>query len=133
MKIWLVVTGKTDAAWLQQGIDLYLKRIGHYLPLEMKVLADLKNTDALSQRVQKEKEGEALLAFQTQRARELMLAGAPLVHQLPGRIGWEIRFTVQGGLRILEIIDQMRGDVFRHRPQLGPFDWLIIGSRALFM
>ena len=76
---------------------------------------------------------EALLAFQTQRARELMLAGAPLVHQLPGRMGWEIRFTVQGGLRILEIIDQMRGDVFRHRPQLGPFDWLIIGSRALFM
>ena len=78
-------------------------------------------------------EWEALLAFQTQRARELMHSGAPLVHQLPGRMGWEIRFTVQGGLRILEKIDRVRGDVFRHRPQLKPADWLIIGSRALFM
>ena len=69
----------------------------------------------------------------TQRARELMYSGAPLVHQLPGRMGWEIRFTVQGGLRVLEKIDQVRGDIFRHRPQLKPADWLSIGSRALFM
>lgn len=73
MKIWLVVTGKTDAAWLQQGIDLYLKRIGHYLPFEMKILADLKNTAALSQRVQKEKEGEALLAFLGNRSEVYLL------------------------------------------------------------
>lgn len=76
---------------------------------------------------------EALLAFQTQRARELMLSGTSLVHQLPGRMGWEIRFTVQGGLRILEKIDQARGDVFRQRPLLRPADWLLIGSGALFM
>jgi hypothetical protein len=49
-----------------------------------------------------------------------MNAGAALVHQLPGRMGWEIRLTVQGGLRILERIEQARGDVFRQRPQLGP-------------
>jgi phytoene/squalene synthetase len=62
-----------------------------------------------------------------------MLAGAPLVHQLPGRMGWEIRLTVQGGLRILERIRQVRGDVFRHRPVLAAGDWLRIGKRALFM
>lgn len=76
---------------------------------------------------------EALLTFQTQRARKLMLSGTQLVHQLPGRMGWEIRFTVQGGLRILEKIDQARGDVFRQRPLLRPADWLLIGSGALFM
>jgi phytoene/squalene synthetase len=59
----------------------------------------------------------------------LMLAGAPLVHQLPGRMGWEIRLTVQGGLRILERIRQVRGDVFRQRPVLGAGDWLHIGKR----
>lgn len=62
-----------------------------------------------------------------------MLSGTSLVHQLPGRMGWEIRFTVQGGLRILEKIDQARGDVFRQRPLLRPADWLLIGSGALFM
>ena len=78
-------------------------------------------------------EWAALLDFQTDRARAMMLDGAPLVQQLPGRMGWEIRFTVQGGLRILEKIRRARGDVFRHRPLLGPADWLRMGSRALFM
>ncbi len=75
----------------------------------------------------------ALIEFQTERTRRLMLDGLPLVHQLPGRMGWEIRLTVQGGLRILEQIDRVRGDVFRQRPLLRPADWLRMGSRALFM
>ncbi|WP_301102551.1 squalene synthase HpnC [Propionivibrio sp.] len=75
----------------------------------------------------------ALLDFQTDRTRALMLEGAPLVHQLPGRMGWEIRLTIQGGLRILEQIRRVRGDVYRHRPLLRPADWLRMGSRALFM
>jgi squalene synthase HpnC len=78
-------------------------------------------------------EWAALLDFQTDRARAMMLDGAPLVQQLPGRMGWEIRFTVQGGLRILEKIRRARGDVFRHRPVLEPADWLRIGGRALAM
>lgn len=75
----------------------------------------------------------ALIAFQTARTRDLMLTGAPLVHSLPGRMGWEIRFTVQGGLRILDCIDKANGDVFRHRPKLGPWDWLVLAGRSLTM
>ena len=75
----------------------------------------------------------ALIAFECERTRALMLDGAPLVHQLPGRMGWEIRLTVQGGLRILERVVQVRGDVFGQRPVLGAGDWLRIGGRALFM
>jgi squalene synthase HpnC len=75
----------------------------------------------------------ALIDFQTDRTRELMLFGAPLVHELPGRMGWEIRFTVQGGLRILEKTRLVRGDVYRHRPVLGPTDWLRLCGRALMM
>jgi len=78
-------------------------------------------------------EWAALLEFQTSRARALMVEGAPLVHQLPGRLGWEIRLTVQGGLAILDKIDRVRGDVVRHRPLLHRFDWLRMGGRALFM
>lgn len=75
----------------------------------------------------------ALLKFQTDRARALMADGAPLVHELPGRLGWEIRLTVQGGLAILDQIDRVRGDVFAHRPLLRRGDWLRMGGRALFM
>jgi squalene synthase HpnC len=75
----------------------------------------------------------ALVDFQVERSQRLMLAGAPLARDLPGRLGWEIRFTVQGGLRILERIRAARGDVFRHRPRLGPADWLRMAQRALFM
>ena len=75
----------------------------------------------------------ALIDFQIERARALMLEGAPLVRRLPGRMGWEIRLTVQGGLRILERIQRVRGDVFRQRPRLGPSDWLLMGGRSLLM
>lgn len=76
---------------------------------------------------------EKLLAFQVDRTRALMLRGAPLVHALPGRLGWEIRLTVQGGLRILERIARVRGDVFRHRPKLGKADWFVLFARSIRM
>jgi phytoene synthase len=73
----------------------------------------------------------ALLAFQVQRTRELMLSGAPLGRSLPGRVGLEIRATIQGGLRILEKIERGGYDVFRRRPLLRWFDWPLIALRAL--
>ncbi len=75
----------------------------------------------------------ALMDFQIDRTRELMLRGAPLVHALPGRLGWEIRLTVQGGLRILERLRRVRGNVFARRPKLGKRDWLVVAGRSLTM
>jgi phytoene/squalene synthetase len=62
-----------------------------------------------------------------------MLSGAPLALRLPGRIGLELRMVVQGGLRILEAIEEVDYDVFRHRPKLGKLDWLKVIWRALTM
>jgi squalene synthase HpnC len=75
----------------------------------------------------------ALMRDQAAAARGLLLEGAPLARQLRGRIGWELRAVVQGGLRILERIDAVEGDVFRHRPSLQWRDWLAIGARTLRM
>jgi squalene synthase HpnC len=75
----------------------------------------------------------SLMAFEVTRARALMLQGAPLAKRLPGRIGWELRLVVQGGLRILEAIEAVDYDVFRRRPQLGGYDWVVIAWRALRM
>jgi phytoene synthase len=73
---------------------------------------------------------KALLAFEVERTRELMLSGADLGRQLPGRIGLEIRATVQGGLRILEKIEAAGYDVFRRRPRLRAHDWPVVLLRA---
>jgi len=75
----------------------------------------------------------ALMQFQVGRARALMLEGAPLATRLPGRIGWELRMVVQGGLRILEAIERVDYDVFRRRPRIRRLDWLVVGWRALRM
>src|SRR3954451_20857788 len=48
---------------------------------------------------------KSLLAFQVARSRALMMSGASLGRKLPGRIGLEIRATVQGGLKILQKIE----------------------------
>ena len=73
-----------------------------------------------------------LMCFEINRIRSLMASGASLPMRLPGRIGWELRLVVQGGLRILDKIEAAHYDVFRHRPVLNPADWVIIGGRALF-
>lgn len=75
----------------------------------------------------------SLIEFQIGRTRAMLEYGAPLVRALPGRMAWEIRLTVQGGLRILERTHRTGGDVFRQRPVLGPRDWLRIASRSLMM
>jgi 23S rRNA (pseudouridine1915-N3)-methyltransferase len=62
MKIKLTAVGKTDKAWLQEGIGLFNSRIVHYLPYEFQVVPDIRNSRNLSESQQREKEGAALLA-----------------------------------------------------------------------
>lgn len=73
----------------------------------------------------------SLMRCQVDRARSMLLAGAPLATRLPGRIRLEICTIVQGGLRILEKIESTRGDVFRHRPVLRAWDWPLLLWRVL--
>lgn len=61
MKVCLLVIGKTDTAYIREGIAEYEKRLGRYVPYEMKVLPDVRNVRNMSEAVQKEKEGEMLL------------------------------------------------------------------------
>ena len=48
---------------------------------------------------------DSTFAQELQFARALMAQGAPLVHRVPGRAGWELRAMVQGGLCILGKVD----------------------------
>ena len=75
----------------------------------------------------------ALVADVTAWARELMHQGAPLVHRVPGRAGWELRLVVQGGLRILAKIEGLQHDTLRRRPRVGLGDALPMAWSALRM
>ena len=61
MKIQLLVIGKTSADYISKGTDLYLNRLSHYIPTEIKVLPDIKNTRKLTEEQQKTAEGEQFL------------------------------------------------------------------------
>jgi squalene synthase HpnC len=66
-------------------------------------------------------------------SRDTMLAGAPLVHRVPGRAGWELRLVVQGGLRILQRIARLRYRTIEQRPKLGPLDAVPMLWRSAWM
>jgi 23S rRNA (pseudouridine1915-N3)-methyltransferase len=63
MKIKLLLIGKTDSDILGKGINDYVNRLKHYIPFEMAIIPDLKNTKSLSEEQQKQKEGELILNF----------------------------------------------------------------------
>lgn len=79
------------------------------------------------------REPRALVAELVAWARELMLCGAPLVHAIPGRAGWELRLVVQGGLRILEKIERIDCATLTTRPLLRWTDAPLLLWRALRM
>ena len=112
--------------WQDVAVDWKKGRV--YIPQE-----DLQRfgvSEAQIEQQQADDAWRALMAFECARARQMLHAGAPLGRSLPGRLGLEIRATVQGGLAILDKIDAVSGDVFRNRPVLKAFDWVKILARA---
>ncbi len=61
MKVTVILTGKTEEAFLEQGIQKYLSRLDHYLKLEWQVLPPIKNKATLSKELLKAREGELIL------------------------------------------------------------------------
>jgi len=112
--------------WQDVAIDLRKDRI--YLPRDD--LARYGVTETGLREARSDAAFRALMAFEVARARGLLESGAPLARAVAGRSGFELRAVVQGGLRILERIDRVRGDVFRHRPVLRGPDWLVVLWRA---
>ncbi|MEI8400172.1 MAG: squalene synthase HpnC [Alcaligenaceae bacterium] len=109
------------------AIDWQKRRI--YLPEQ-----ELKRFDVTEETIanaQADAAWKALMQEQVTACRGLLHFGQPLGRRLPGRIGLELRLIVQGGLRILEKIEHIDFDVFRHRPTLNAYDWALMLARAL--
>ncbi len=112
-----------------QDVAIDWEKARVYLPQEDLRRYGVDEADIAAQRV--DARWQALMQFEVDRARALMLSGAPLARRVAGRLGWELRLIVLGGLRILEKIEAAGHDVFRHRPVLGKADWLLLGWRSM--
>ena len=62
-------------------------------------------------------------------AREKMLIGKPLGRAVGGRFGFQLRLMINGGLRVLELLEQQQGNLFS-RPRLSKGDWLRMVLRS---
>lgn len=62
MNIKLLAIGKTDDKNLQTLIEYYQKRLSFYVKFDLEIIPDIKNVKNLSEKEQKEKEGELILS-----------------------------------------------------------------------
>jgi squalene synthase HpnC len=113
--------------WQDVEIDYRKNRI--YLPADE--MAEYAVTESQIANRNAGSNWRDLMLFQIDRTRRMLLAGAPLGRTLPGRIGLELRMIVMGGNRILEKLQASGGDVFRERPVLSSFDWVLMLYRSL--
>ena len=61
MKILLLVVGKTNIEYLSEGIEIFSKRLSHYLPFEICIIKDVKQKKDM--KLLKNKEGEQIISF----------------------------------------------------------------------
>lgn len=62
MKLILCCIGHTDTPHVQDAIDLYSKRLKHYIPFEMQTISEKKAWKKLDSHSRKVEEGKAILA-----------------------------------------------------------------------
>ena len=114
-----------------QDLSQDIPRGRFYLPEDASAQFNVSRADLVS--LKQTKNTTDLIATQAINTSARMLKGSQLVHLIPGRAGWELRFVVQGGLRILDKIKALDYAMLVKRPKLTKLDYLVIGWRALWM
>ena len=62
MKVELWLIGKTASPYLEEGMAIYEKRLGHYLPFASHILPEIKIAGNMPPDQLKQKEGEAVIS-----------------------------------------------------------------------
>jgi hydroxysqualene synthase len=104
-----------------------------YLPADTLQRHGLQVADFESAQLDATHDRQAVVAELCGYARGLMQLGAPLARRVPGRAGWELRLVVQGGLRILELIEEQQHRSWQTRVKLQRADMPRLAWRALWM
>ncbi len=114
-----------------QDISVDIPRGRYYLPLADCAAHGIAHNDLAA--LNQHPNTPDLIAARAVSARATMLKGSKLVHQVPGRAGWELRLVAQGGLRILDKIEAIRWRSDRQRVRITAWDVPLMLWRALWM
>lgn len=106
--------------WQDVSVDLQKDRI--YLPLEELEEFGYSERDLLNQKVNDRFCN--LMAFQVRRTAELFMEGKPLLAMVGKDLSMELKFTWNGGMKILQKIRKQNYDVLTKRPALSKLDKL---------
>ena len=104
-----------------------------YLPADTLRRHGLQVADFEQASLEDTPDRQAVVAELCAYARGLMQLGAPLARRVPGRAGWELRLVVQGGLRILDAIEENGHRSWQTRVTLQRADLPRLAWRALWM
>jgi len=114
-----------------QDLSVDIPRGRYYLPHDACERYGVSQDDILARR--QTDNATKLIAACAATARASMQFGSALVHQVPGRAGWELRLVVQGGLRILDKIEALHFAMLNQRPTLRWWDFPVMLWRAVWM
>ena len=112
--------------WQDFGVDWRRGRL--YLPADERARAGADESDLADGRWTPA--WRQAMNAAVARTRELFARGRPLCTAVPGRLGWELRFTWLGGSRILDRV-HASPDVLNHRPVLRLVDFPSLAARAV--
>ena len=104
--------------WQDLGRDWAIGRV--YVPAADRETAGASERDLAAGRMTPA--WQRVMAQMTARTRALFAEGRPVCDGVRGRLRWELRLTWLGGSRILDKLEHVGFDVFRHRPTLGKQD-----------
>ncbi len=108
--------------WQDVSIDRLKDRI--YIPLEDMSRFGYTENDLLA--LQFDERFADLLKFQVDRTRELFMAGKPLLSEAVSELRFELKLTWNGGMKILEKIEQAKYNVLVGRPKITMIDKVLI-------
>ncbi|MCE1197818.1 MAG: 23S rRNA (pseudouridine(1915)-N(3))-methyltransferase RlmH [Marinilabiliales bacterium] len=100
----MLLIGSTDKNYLKEGIEDYRNRIIHYLPFELKVIPDIKNSKNLTEDQQKEREGKAILDLVATGDDLILLDAGGLEMTSPGMSAWLQKKMVAGTRHLVFVV-----------------------------
>ncbi|MCK9413400.1 MAG: 23S rRNA (pseudouridine(1915)-N(3))-methyltransferase RlmH [Prolixibacteraceae bacterium] len=104
MRITFMLVGATDKKYLREGIEDYQKRVIHYLPFEIKVIADIKNSRNLTADQQKEREGQAILHLVSTGDELVLLDVDGAEYSSPELAGWIEKRMLAGTRHLIFVV-----------------------------
>ena len=103
MRITLLLIGKTEAGWLQSGVEVYSQRLGHYGRFNMIEVMPPKNTKQLNPNQLKEVEGKLILKYAADADQLILLDERGKSYTSEGFSVW-LQKKMNGGTRHLMFV-----------------------------